>query len=76
MKNPNIFPSKTEKWHISDKGNYVRDKDTVHEGMTLKDYACIKLKIPKTDYDWLNDLIKESLANDFAGQALARIYGM
>ena len=28
--------------------------------MTLRDYACIHLKVPKSNYPWLNELIKES----------------
>lgn len=27
--------------------------------MTLRDYACIHLKVPKTNYPWLNEIIKE-----------------
>ena len=41
-----------------------------YKGMTLRDYSCIKLKVPDTDKDWLNEIIVKSLKNDFAGQAL------
>ena len=40
------------------------------DGMTLRDYACIKLKVPETDKQWLNDIIIESLKNDFAAEAM------
>lgn len=39
-------------------------------GMTLGQYACIKLKVPKTGDNELDDLIKESLRNDFAAKAI------
>ena len=42
-------------------------------GMTLREYACIHLKIPQTDRDWLNDLIRESVYNDMA---LSAIHGL
>ena len=33
--------------------------DEQFSNMTLRDYACIHLKVPKTNYPWLNELIKE-----------------
>lgn len=29
--------------------------------LDLRNYACIHLKVPKTDCPWLNDIIRESL---------------
>ncbi len=29
-------------------------------GMSLRDYACIELRMPETDKDWLNELILKS----------------
>ena len=40
------------------------------EGMTLKNYACIKLKVPESDDDWLNKLILKSLRTDLAAKAM------
>lgn len=39
-------------------------------GLTKLEYACIKLKIPKSGNDELDSLIKESILNDFAGKAM------
>ncbi len=39
-------------------------------GMSLRDYACIKLRVPETDKDWLNELIVKSLRNEFAAVAM------
>ena len=39
-------------------------------GMTLRDYACIHLRIPQTGKDWLDEIIRKSQLNEFAGQAL------
>ena len=40
------------------------------KGMTLRDYACIKLKVPETDKDWLNEIILKSKGDYFAGQVV------
>lgn len=41
-----------------------------NEGMTLRQYAAIKLKVPDSGSDWLDDLIRESLRNDFAAKVI------
>ena len=41
------------------------------EGMQLREYAAIKLKVPNSGTDWLDNMILESLRDDFARQALA-----
>lgn len=40
------------------------------EGMTLRQYAAIKLKVPDSGTDWLDDMIKTSLLDEFAGKAM------
>lgn len=40
------------------------------EGMSLREYACIKLKVPDSGKEWLDKIILKSLRNDFAGEAL------
>ena len=42
-------------------------------GMTLRQYAAIKLKVPDSGTDWLDDMICQSLRNDFAAKALQGI---
>jgi hypothetical protein len=39
-------------------------------GMTLRQYAAIKLKVPNSDTDWLDDMIRQSLRDDFAAKAM------
>ena len=39
-------------------------------GMTLRDYAAIKLKVPDSGKKWLDDMILESLRNDLAAKAM------
>ena len=41
------------------------------DSMTLRQYAAIKLRVPQSGLDWLDDMIRESQRNEFAGQALA-----
>jgi hypothetical protein len=41
------------------------------KGMTLRQYAAIKLRVPDSGTDWLDDMIREGRRMDYAGQALA-----
>jgi len=36
------------------------------EGMTLRQYAAIKLKVPDSGTDWLDDMIRKSNETDLA----------
>jgi hypothetical protein len=38
-------------------------------GMTLRQYAAIKLKVPDSGTDWLDAMIVKSLRDEFAGKA-------
>ncbi|KKK64427.1 hypothetical protein LCGC14_2984320 [marine sediment metagenome] len=33
---------------------------TAPDGMSLRDWACVTLRVPETDKPWLNDLIEKS----------------
>lgn len=39
-------------------------------GMTLRQYASIKLKVPDSGEDWLDTMILTALRNDFAAKAM------
>ena len=39
-------------------------------GMTLRQYAAIKLKVPDSGTDWLDDMIRQSIKDDFAAKAM------
>ena len=39
-------------------------------GMTLRQYAAIKLKVPDSGTDWLDGMITQSLRNDFAAKTV------
>ena len=39
-------------------------------GMTLQEYAAIKLKMPNSGTEWLDEMISQSLRNDFAAKAM------
>lgn len=41
-----------------------------YEGMTLRQYAAIKLKVPESGNDWLDEMIEKSLRDDFAAKAM------
>ena len=40
------------------------------KGMTMRQYAAIKLKVPDSGIDWLDGMIRQSLKNDFAAKAM------
>jgi hypothetical protein len=40
------------------------------KGMTLRQYAAIKLKVPDSGTDWLDDMIRESQCDYFAAKAM------
>ncbi len=39
-------------------------------GMTLREYAAIKLRVPDSGTDWLNDMIRKSQRNEIAARAM------
>ena len=46
-----------------------------HEGgMTLRQYAAIKLRVPDSGTDWLDKMIRESLRNEMAAKAMPECY--
>ena len=51
------FPLATDGGHFS-------------EGMTLRQYASIKLKVPDSGADWLDGMIRKSLRDRLAAKAM------
>ena len=43
---------------------------TDQTGMSLREYAAIKLKVPDSGADWLDDMIRQSIRDDFAAKAM------
>jgi len=44
--------------------------DADFNGMTLRQYAAIKLRAPNSGTDWLDELIRTSLRDEFAAKAM------
>ena len=42
-------------------------------GMTLRQYAAIKLRVPNSGTDWLDEMIRTSLRDDLAANAMQGI---
>lgn len=42
-------------------------------GMTLRQYAAIKLRVPNSGTDWLDEMIRQSLRNEFAAKAMPAV---
>lgn len=55
---PNVPDGAGDKWSDWD------------HGMTLRQYAAIKLRVPKSGTEWLDEMIRESLRNDIASKAM------
>ena len=49
--------------------------DFIHPewGMTLRQYAAIKLRVPNSGTDWLDEMIRASLRDEFAAKAMAAL---
>ena len=45
-----------------------------HHGMTLRQYAAIKLRVPNSGTDWLDEMIRESMRDDLAAKAMPACY--
>jgi len=66
---------------LESKGAKIMSKDTptfqtkavvtpYHPGMTLRQYAAIKLKVPDSGLDWLDAMIVQSRRDELAGMAM------
>ena len=42
-------------------------------GVTLRQYAAIKLRVPESGTDWLDDMIRKSNRNHFAAKAINEV---
>jgi G:T-mismatch repair DNA endonuclease (very short patch repair protein) len=42
-------------------------------GMTLRQYAAIKLRVPDSGTDWLDDMIRKSNRDHFAAKAINEV---
>ena len=42
----------------------------IETGMTLRQYAAIKLRVPSSGTDWLDEMIRQSLRDELAGKAM------
>jgi hypothetical protein len=64
------FPQTRQQWHDSQSGGRFVATDTMG-GMSLRQYAAIKLCVPDSGLDWLDDMIRQAQRDRFAGQAIA-----
>jgi hypothetical protein len=55
---------------MPDNGPAFPDGTGCGTGMTLRQYAAIKLCVPESGLPWLDEMIRKSLKDRFAGQAL------
>lgn len=62
-KNQSAFPH----LQYTAQGHIVADSS----GMTLRQYAAIKLRVPDSGEEWIDAMIKQSLRDEFAAKAMA-----
>ena len=48
--------------------------DPKNGGMTLRQYAAIKLRVPNSGTDWLDEMILKSLRDELAAKAMPACY--
>lgn len=48
----------------------IPQKERDFAGMTLRQYAAIKLRVPNSGTDWLDEMIRESMRNELAAKAM------
>jgi hypothetical protein len=46
----------------------------VHRGITLREYAAIKLRVPDSGTVWLDEMISKSLRDDVAAKVMQGMY--
>jgi hypothetical protein len=51
-------------------GYHPEGNNADHFGMTLRQYAAIRLRVPDSGTDWLDDMIRKSNRDYFAAAAL------
>lgn len=57
----------------TDDGPAFPHPNYLHEGMSLRQYAAIKLRVPDSGIDWLDDMIRTSMQDEFAAKAMQQI---
>jgi hypothetical protein len=67
------FPSLNAECTGIDSDGHERWSTEPSGGMTLRDYAAIKLKVPDSGTGWLDDMIRKSLLDDFAAKAMQAV---
>ena len=54
---------------------FPSNRDMRYGGMTLRQYAAIKLRVPNSGADWLDEMIRTSLRDDLAAKAMQGMAG-
>lgn len=52
---------------------YDKEVQVQMQGMTLREYAAIKLKVPNSGTDWLDEMIRQSRRDEFSAKAMQAI---
>jgi hypothetical protein len=64
------FPSQSVEW-VERPGVGQHLNEVIHSGLSLRQYAAIKLRVPDSGEEWLDEMIRKSLRDEFAGRLQA-----
>lgn len=53
-----------------DPANPVKNDCEFHPGLSAREYAAIKLRVPDSGTEWLDAMIRKSLRDDFAAKLM------
>lgn len=53
-----------------DPANPVKDDGEFYMGLSAREYAAIKLRVPDSGTEWLDAMIRKSLRDDFAAKLM------
>ena len=67
-KNKPAFPR-----HYGTMTTFEKEENLWTPGLTVQEFAAIKLRVPDSGCDWLDEMILKSLKDQFAGQALVAL---
>lgn len=63
------FPLTQCRWFDPAVGMWSPSED--RPGMTIRDHACIELRVPASDKPWLNEIINRARRDEFAAALLS-----
>jgi len=71
--NYSAFPVTYDPTGVRTPGMTADGAPVIDDGMSIRQYAAIHLRVPRSGHAWLDEMIRESQRDEFAGQAMQAI---